>query len=401
MSYFNEIQVGATDSPSVDAYGRWRTVSPYAIFDNKQLYDAGPIVWSTLITGNATSSFSQKDACTFLYASQGGSVIRQTKKRNIYQPGKSHMVLHTTNFSGSYTGCIKRSGLFDSGNGMYFVASGSSFGVGLRTSTSGIPVDTFISQSDWNLDKFDGTGISGRTLNLNSSQIFFKDFEWLGTGRVRYGIYQDGTPFYVHQIINTNTVNTVYISTPNLPIRHEIYNYGPTRQSMVNICSTVISEGGAENNGNIRSISNTEAIGLTAGNEYGIIALRLKPTSIDSNVVPIHASIATTATNTAYEVNFLINPSGSLPWVWQDMPYSNMQYATASSNAYKIANEGIKIFNKVGSAQNSSLEILPDAQQGIGIGADINGTPDILVLGVKDIIGNMNSVIGTITWRES
>ena len=223
MSYFETNNIQSADSPSVDAFGRWRVSNPDATFDNKQLYGDNGIVWSTLIVGNATASYYTNNASMILTAAGNpSSIVRQTKRRYSYQPGKSQLITITGNISGSSPNCIKRIGYFDQNNGIYFTTSGSSFGVGIRTKTSGTPVDTFITQSAWNLDKFDGTGASGKSLNLSASQIFFADFEWLGAGRVRYGIYQSGVPTYVHQITNTNTLPSVFISSPNQPIRCEI-----------------------------------------------------------------------------------------------------------------------------------------------------------------------------------
>ena len=69
-------------------------------------------------------------------------------------------------------------------------------------------LDNKIIQSNWNVDVFNGTGASGITLDFSKSQIFFIDYEWLGTGRVRCGFFIDGIPYYCHAIHNSNINNT-------------------------------------------------------------------------------------------------------------------------------------------------------------------------------------------------
>lgn len=83
-----------------------------------------------------------------------------------------------------------------------------------------------MAQSAWNVDKLDGTGASGITVDPTKSQIFVFDFEWLGVGRVRTGLVVDGKIYYFHYFSHANVTNVVYMSTPNLPLRYELENDG-------------------------------------------------------------------------------------------------------------------------------------------------------------------------------
>jgi hypothetical protein len=398
MSYFNQIQIQSSDSPSVDAFARWRTSDSFTIFDSKQLYDTASYQWATKIIGDATASFVPNNASVRMIATGNPSaVIRQSKRRHVYQPGKSHLIITTGNFSASNANSIERIGYFDNNNGIYFTSTGSSFGIGIRTNISGTPVDTFVSRSAWNIDKFDGTGVSGRTLNISSSQIYFMDFEWLGVGRVRYGIFQGGIPYYVHNITNINSLNTVYMSTPNLPIRYEIINSGSGAQSMLHICSAVSSEGGYDKNGVIRAVSNPSGQTLNSGLYSGMIAIRLKSSSLDGGVIPVAVNSAQTTANVVYEVTLLVNPSGSLNWSWQDLPNSVVQYATGSS-ALTIANEGTKIFSAINAGTTSTNDISYDPA--FALGSDIDGNQDVLVLGWRGVSGNASNACTSLIWRE-
>lgn len=159
-------------------------------------------------------------------ATTAGVRARQTRMRFNYQPGKGQEVILTGVFGAGQAGITKRIGYFDTNNGLFFQLSGTTLSVVRRTSTSGSPVDNVVTQANWNIDKLDGTGASGVTLDLTKTQIMIIEFEWLGVGRVRYGFDIDGKIIFVHQLFNANNLTEVYISTPNLPVKYEIANDG-------------------------------------------------------------------------------------------------------------------------------------------------------------------------------
>lgn len=83
-------------------------------------------------------------------------------------------------------------------------------------------VDTKIPQSQWNVDKMDGTGPSGMTLDLAKMQMFYIDYSWYGAGFVRWGVRgRDGNVTYVHKMPNNNINNESYMRSGNLPARYE------------------------------------------------------------------------------------------------------------------------------------------------------------------------------------
>ena len=80
--------------------------------------------------------------------------------------------------------------------------------------------DFKVKQSDWNLDKCDGTGPSGYNLNLAKMQMFYIDYSWYGAGSIRYGFRgPDGNVFYCHKSPNNNVKSSLYMSLLNLSIK--------------------------------------------------------------------------------------------------------------------------------------------------------------------------------------
>jgi len=83
-------------------------------------------------------------------------------------------------------------------------------------------VDFKIPQSQWNIDKMDGTGPSGMLLDLAKMQMFYVDYSWYGAGYVRWGMRgRDGNVTYVHKMPNNNINNEAYMRSGNLPARYE------------------------------------------------------------------------------------------------------------------------------------------------------------------------------------
>jgi hypothetical protein len=149
-------------------------------------------------------------------------------------------------------------------------------------------VDTKWEQSEWNLDKMDGTGPSGYNLDLTKMQMFYIDYSWYGAGYIRWGLRgSNGDITYVHKIANNNVNNEAYMRSGNLPARYETNTLAPTTQlestlqntdNSINVTSTngfpssgtlLIRDDNAYEYVNYASKNPTEFLGVTrakAGN---------------------------------------------------------------------------------------------------------------------------------------
>ena len=89
--------------------------------------------------------------------------------------------------------------------------------------------DFKIPQSQWNIDKCDGTGPSGYNIDLTKMQMFYIDYSWYGAGYVRWGFRgADGNVIYCHKLINNNVNTEAYMRSGNLPGRYESESRPPT-----------------------------------------------------------------------------------------------------------------------------------------------------------------------------
>ena len=289
MTYLLDDAIRYDDSANLDAFGRLRISDAFTLGDYKHLYGLDPNFRDTTTPGgNVTFQSLQSCARLSTNNSPTASVIHQTKMYHQYQPGKSQVMKSTFNFYANDVNVVKRTGYFDSNNGIYLEQSANgALSFTIRTDTSGTPTDARrVYQSEWNKDTCN-TSISGPNgngsfdLDITKTQIFFTDFQWLGVGRVRCGFVHDGKVVVAHEFLNSNNLATVYMSNPNLPVRCEIFNTGATTGGFMDqICSTVLSEGGYVEAGQDWHTSTGYAkITVTgAGNTVPIMAIRLKNT---------------------------------------------------------------------------------------------------------------------------
>lgn len=397
------------DSPSIDAFARLRVSSPVTLFDSKLLYDASPLFWDDEQTSGSgtTSVHSPNLASVGIGVSNliAGTRVRQTFMRFNYQPGKSQLILMTFSNFITRTGITKRVGIFSSNNGLFFQSSAGVVSVVRRSYVTGAAVDTAVAQSNWNIDTMDGEGKSGIELDFTKAQIAVIDYEWLGVGRVRMGFVIDGLVYYCHEFLNTNNLSTVYMSTPNLPLRYEISNDGTgTGDYLTHICSSVISEGGSEDNGIIRyaSTSGTHVDANTENTIYAIIGIRLKSSHIGTSIKIINAAIQIQTGTNRVEWMLKLNPTVAGAFTYTDQTNSAVQIATGATA--NTVTGGIDIaggFAESGGVQSGNAgSDSRGIDNAILLGSDINGVRDTLVLCARPIGGSTNvDVEGSLSWR--
>jgi hypothetical protein len=292
-------QITTSQEPTqLDAFGRLRTSSPMTLFDSSHRYKDNNL-WATLSANGGSVSFNASQGLMQLNVTNasGASAIRETTKVFAYQPGKSLLVMNTFVMAPSTANLRQRVGYFGSQNGIYFQLDDGNIGLVKRSFISGSVVDTVVLRSNWNGDKLDGTGPSGIVLDITKAQIFWMDIEWLGVGTVRTGFVINGQFIVCHSFHHANIIDSTYITTASLPLRYEIVNKGTTNGSntLKQICSTVISEGGYELRGLQQAVGTAITGGgkelTTAGTYYPVVSLKLRTDRLDAIVVPTAISV--------------------------------------------------------------------------------------------------------------
>lgn len=84
---------------------------------------------------------------------------------------------------------------------------------------------TKVPQSKWNVDKMDGTGPSGYTLDIAKMQMTYIDYSWYGAGTIRFGMRTtEGAVAWAHKMVQNNINTAAYMRSGNLPARYETIN---------------------------------------------------------------------------------------------------------------------------------------------------------------------------------
>ena len=89
-------------------------------------------------------------------------------------------------------------------------------------------IEKRIPQSEFNIDKIDGTGPSGYSIDVTKMQMLLVQYTWYGAGFVEYGVRGPNGNFVMcHRIMNNNVNDEAYFRSGNLPVRYAANNESP------------------------------------------------------------------------------------------------------------------------------------------------------------------------------
>ena len=413
MSFLFNNSVAIASLPS-DAFNRLRVSEPFTLGDYKHLYGLDPNFIDYGVNGGAVA-FQDNQACARLSTTSNSSsrVVHQTKFYHHYMPGKSQLILSSFIFYNAVENVTKRTGYFDDNNGIFFEQEGDgTLNIVMRSYVSGAPLETKIPQSAWNADKCDGSGASGFDLQIDKTQLLFIDFQWLGVGKVRVGFSHNGQFIVAHEFNGSNNLATVYISTPNLPVRCEMSNTGATTGGFFDqICSTVISEGGYVEAGQDWSKASPTLRALPANATLPILAIRLKSsfkTYLNRMIVRAgNLSVLSTDANIKYTLVKLPNiaalTGGSWSNVSADSGVECNFTATSITGGDEIDNGWVAAANQ---GNNRTGGAIPNSQPSTAKKNYIvqnydSSDSEIFVVLAKNLSGSTATNVGVgLQWRE-
>lgn len=278
----SNVNVAIGDSANLDAFSRLRVSNPTSMFSTQMQYNAGILQMETGATGTgAAGSHSSNTRMLALACTAGtGTSFVQSFRYIPYQPLKSHEIAITGLIGAAVSGAVVDVGYFDLSNGIFLRQNGTS---GLqfvrRTSTSGSAVDNTVAQASWNLDKLDGTGASGVTIDVTKVFILVIDLQFLGMGRIRIGFDIGGCIIYCHEFLNANVLDTPYMQTGTLPIQMLVTatSTASTKTAYFK-CAAVNSEGGFEQADSFHFTTPEGTVTAASGARTHILSVRPRTT---------------------------------------------------------------------------------------------------------------------------
>ena len=376
------------DSGAVDAFGRQRVSEPFTLLDSVLRHSKNAELWNETISSGTSEHLPNESSVLMTVTASGHSILRRTRKRFPYQPGKGLNVLQSFAGSTPQAGLIQEVGLFDNNNGIMLRASGTTVQFVIRSSTTGSPVETVVNQSEWNID-------TAPWLNFAKTNIFTTDLEWLGVGRVRCGFVLDGEYYYCHEFNHANSLDAVYMTTAVLPLSYAVRATATVSGSMKQICSSVASEGGYEAAGAIyttgRGASNFASI--TA--ETMVAAIIMYSGRTDNVILPSQVDVTiggNPGSNVAAEWRMRLNPTVSGTWINAVNGRGNVQ--TMSSGTFS----GGTVINAGLVSSRSAIEFHPQRALDLSLGTNAAGESDIVILTIK--CSSAENATGLLGWRE-
>lgn len=392
--------VSIPDSAHNDAFARIRVSEPVLLLEVKRVGSTPDWMGTDSVTGTGSATYQANRSSTYLtVGAAAGKAIRQSKARAVYQPGKSLLMFQTFVLAPLQANLVQSVGYFDAKNGIFLKASGASTLAFVRRSyVTGTAVDTDVDRSAWNIDKLDGTGTSGVTLDLTKAQILVADFEWLGVGRVRIGFVVDGQVCYAHQFLHSNrTATSVYMTNPNLPIRWEIEATGtvtgtPTLEA---ICASISSEGGYQSSGyTVSANTGTTANSIASGGSEEILAVRMQSAFTEFATAIPHAITAANTTSGAFLWKLVLNPTETGAGTWSAVTGSVMEKNTTRT---VTANTGTTLAEGYVTAQANGVAY--DSDTLVRLGTTLAGVTDVLSLQIHNLSVSSEDFFGSMSWH--
>lgn len=363
--------------------------------------------------GNGTSVYNYLSSSYSLSVISGQRKVKQTKIYVPFRPGNSCVITMCGILVDVIVdNLISRIGLFDDhsdklspsgndigGDGHFFQLIGSQLSVVQRNSIIDSPyqTDVVINQTNWNLDKLDGTGASGFILDPTKTNIYAIKKNYQGVGNVLFGIKYKDNFIWAHEITNENILTTTYMKRDVLPVRFEIDASNATSSGSIltQINAAIFYNNPYSLMGRKFSISNCFNRKLVDTYLTPILSIRLNNRNIRGIIDILDINCICESSN-----NSLISivSNGSLTDAsWSNVNSSSyVDYDTSSTN---ISNGTILYSFYLSGSNSSKLSMTSDTTNIAYLTSFINGTSDVLSI-CAQLSADSANVCATINYQE-
>lgn len=381
MSYIYNNEIKYADSQNLDAFGRLRTSNVTSLLEYKHTFDKLPLVINEVTAGTCTSIYDDVNSQVAMTTSANNSyVIRQGKSRGIYQPGKGQLFeaslsrfdlqtnvikrvgYYTTSTSAPYTSIVD--GFFLESNGQTGIISFQIWQSGTTilssTTTSWLTTDYNVNNIDW-----------------SKTQLMSTDFQWLGVGRLRFGLVIDGLVKTFVTNSGTNNLSNVYMKAPNQPIRYEIRQVGVGSGVFNMICSQISLEGSI--NALQRSLGLVQFATVqatTAGVKYPLIGYRLNQGYEGVNITLSDVQTINTSnpSKSDFYITVELNPTLSSNATFTGVTNTGVDYSISTGQT--ITTNGYVLTNFLGSGSGTQVDSFQFKDNMLRPGVNVDGTKD-------------------------
>ena len=164
-------------------------------------------------------------------ADSGSRATKTSNQYFPYQPGVGVECIFTAQYSDNGKANNVRSfGMFDLNDGLFLRLDVNGMNVVQRSSSAGgTRVDIVVNRANWNTTTLTDSNKDPFVLDVTKYNLYWIDYLWLGTGRVRFGVYApDGTRTVCHVFENANANVLPSMKRGTLPIKFGNRNFDTT-----------------------------------------------------------------------------------------------------------------------------------------------------------------------------
>lgn len=423
--------VSSANAPTTyrDAFYRLRVSNPFVLFDTNSLYDPDDDAgnnhfFTTKTIGDAEILFSTDAYFALTVTNSGDIAIRQTRHYVPDQLGKSKMVLLGGVLLPGTQGqssIVSKMGMFDSTDGYYVRLDAD--GIHVCELRGGIELR--VPQSGWNIDSLDGSGSSG--INMSSYVVsnggvphvadlrythllVVIDTQWSGLTRV--GFFIGGIPRYVHQFGHEHLAKPPMPGS-QLPIRYQIEKVNSASDGIVNEmrmswCS-VLLEGtfvpylqkfSLTNARSDETIVTPSGVGVEAA-LTPLFSLKLNPAFTKATIKITGIKLKVSTDNDIYWELIKNATLDDDTWL-EEVPRGSTAMIDKDASRYArgvVIKEGFVTYSNIYSEKlvETSVDYLVEPN----VGADIDGNPETVTFGVRNLRGhNPIKIWYIINWVE-
>lgn len=387
-------------------YLEWKVSQPFSVVDFVNTYEINDLEVGTSTTGSQTSVIHLPQQSAIRLATSGAAPTNARMKTHTafpYQAGKSmtwrNVIYHS---NAGVAGQIRRWGVFDDENGIFLELSGTNLNFTRRTSAGGTLVETRISQSQWQLDMFDGNGSSG-FLDITKTNMYEIQYQWYGAGRIELYINR----VFATQLDLFNTESLPWLGNATLPLAWEVENRsGSPAGSMTTIGASLSVDNGNPSPQFSFAVINSspKTIGAT---ETPLIAIRPKASfKGQENRVLILPKTGFVSTNgKPIRFRFYYRPASLTGASWQDVNTNNsaVEWDEAATTITTGSQTQLVFGGLIGDSIGSERIDVSDLFTFLGRKLRkraFTGEQEIILITAQNIGGGTTSVEASFTWTE-
>lgn len=267
----------------IDAWGRQKTITDYSLFHGICTFDVPNQVWEEQtvatngdwtplsVTGTNVSSVGGALECRSGTTLNAGGAVR-SKRNPRYQPNRGHLYSTAVICPSPNADGIRRWGVFDGDNGVYFELEGDGAShvlYAVRKSNGTVKTRQAVSLP---------TGF-----DVSKGHVYDIQYQWRGLGNYKW--FADLQEVYADEILGTLT--ELSVQNPALPASYESITHTTTEIKIQAGCVDITSEGGLSEGRQFATVSTGTTFYSAANTGSAIIALRL-PRTVTYNAATVN-----------------------------------------------------------------------------------------------------------------